>query len=202
MEQKLDRYLPKKGFFVEAGAHDGFTQSNTYYLERFRGWTGLLVEPVPNFYRTAVVQRPGSRVVNCALVSPERSGQPIRVHHAGPMSIVTGARGDARADEAYLALAAAFPLADEHYEVDVPGCTLSELLGEMDAPEVDFLSLDVEGYEAEVLAGLDLERHAPRHILVEAQNDAAVARIEGQLKGSYRLVEHLSPMDLLYERLT
>jgi FkbM family methyltransferase len=202
MEQKLHQYLPKRGFFVEAGAHDGFTQSNTYYLERFLGWTGLLVEPVPEFYREAVTERPASRVVNCALVSPERAGQLIRVHHAGPMSIVAGARGDATADRAYLDLAAALPMPTEQYEVDVPGRTLSELLGEMHAPEVDFLSLDVEGYEAEVLAGLDLQRHAPRHILVEAQNDAAVARIEGQLQGSYRFVERLTPTDLLYERVS
>jgi hypothetical protein len=54
MERRLELHLPARGFFVEEGAHDGFSQGNTYSLERFRGWNGLLVEPVPEMYRTAV----------------------------------------------------------------------------------------------------------------------------------------------------
>src|SRR5690349_25167199 len=41
IEDKLERHLGgEPGFFVEAGANDGFEQSNTYWLERFRGWRG------------------------------------------------------------------------------------------------------------------------------------------------------------------
>ena len=48
LDVKLGAIIDRDGgFFVEAGAHDGFTQSNTYWLERFRGWRGLLVEPMP-----------------------------------------------------------------------------------------------------------------------------------------------------------
>src|SRR5438270_7132790 len=48
LEVKLNAIIDRDdGYFVEAGAHDGFTQSNTYWLERFRGWRGLLVEPMP-----------------------------------------------------------------------------------------------------------------------------------------------------------
>ena len=49
---ELDRQLlphldKRKGFFIEAGANDGVTQSNTLFFERHRGWRGLLVEPIP-----------------------------------------------------------------------------------------------------------------------------------------------------------
>lgn len=48
MERTLARHLPEHGgFFVEAGANDGYTQSNTYWLERFCGWEGILIEPIP-----------------------------------------------------------------------------------------------------------------------------------------------------------
>jgi len=48
IDRKLERHLDfDGGVFVEAGANDGVTQSNTYYFEKFRGWTGLLVEPEP-----------------------------------------------------------------------------------------------------------------------------------------------------------
>jgi hypothetical protein len=83
----------------------------------------------------------------------------------------------------------------------VPARTLSSLLDEVGAPEVDLLSLDVEGYEPHVLAGLDLERHAPRYVLVEIR-DPATGRppIEAVLGERYSVAEQLSPYDLLYAR--
>ena len=68
------------------------------------------------------------------------------------------------------------------------------------APEVDLLSLDVEGYEAEVLAGLDLDRHAPRMIVVEVDLRAEAERVQAVLGGRYRPPERLSPVDLLFTR--
>ena len=198
MDRKLRRHLPEHGFFVEAGAYDGYTQSNTYWLERFAGWRGLLVEPIPELHREAVRERPASRVVNCALVPPERSGQHVRLRYAGTMSIVAGARGDDRADDAYLESAFAIP--EEPYDVDVPGRTLTELLDEMKAPEVSLLSLDLEGYEAQALRGLELTRRAPRFILVEVVDATARKAVEAVLGDRYRLEEWLSPMDALFAR--
>jgi FkbM family methyltransferase len=200
MERRLELHLPAQGFFVEAGAHDGFSQSNTYFLERFRGWNGLLVEPVPELYRAAVKERPASRVVNCALVAPDQAGRPVRIHHAGLMSIVAGARGDVAADRAYLAAAGALPFAVDQYDVEVPGRTLSELLDELGSPAVDLLSLDLEGYELEALGGIDLDRHAPGHILLEAHDEAALAGLEAQLGDEYELTEWIPPNDVLYAR--
>jgi FkbM family methyltransferase len=201
LDRKLEAHLPAHGFFIEAGAHDGYTQSNTYHLERFGGWTGLLVEAVPELWRAACRERPGSRVVNCALVEPERSGEPVTVRFAGLTSLVAGARGDHHADEDYLDRTTDLPFMPPRYDVEVPGRTLSELLDEMGSPEVDFASLDLEGYEPEALAGLDLDRHAPRFILVEVQDDVGLARVEGRLAGRYRQVERLTPMDVLFARI-
>ena len=54
MDARLEALLDRDGgVFLEAGAHDGYTQSNTYYLERFRGWTGVLVEAVPELHAKA-----------------------------------------------------------------------------------------------------------------------------------------------------
>src|SRR4051812_20332711 len=54
------------GFFVEAGAFDGFIFSVTYALEAM-GWNGLLVEPHPQAYASCAARRPFSRVVNAIL---------------------------------------------------------------------------------------------------------------------------------------
>ena len=70
LDRKLQAYLDyRDGFFIEAGANDGLTQSNTYWLERFRGWRGLLVEGLPDLAAACRRNRPRSRTVTC---------QPIR----------------------------------------------------------------------------------------------------------------------------
>lgn len=201
LDVRLQQFLPPRGFFVEAGANDGYNQSNTYYLERFRGWTGLLIEPVPDLYRRAKRERPNSSVVNCALVGPELSGQQIAIHHAGLLSIVDGARGDALADRTYLEHAAAVPFASSQYSLQVPGRTLSELLTDLGSPHVDFLSLDLEGYEDRALAGLDLTRHLPDKILVEALDAGAEQRLRAQLATTYELLARMPPNDLLFSRI-
>ena len=71
LDARLEALLPPgPGIFVEAGAHDGYTQSNTYFLERRRGWSGVLVEAVPELAERARRRRPRSRVVQAALVGP------------------------------------------------------------------------------------------------------------------------------------
>ena len=61
MDRQLDEILAKRGgFFVEAGANDGYRQSNTYLLERARGWTGILVEAIPDLARRCARERPRS----------------------------------------------------------------------------------------------------------------------------------------------
>jgi FkbM family methyltransferase len=201
IDRKLDRHIDRDGgFFVEAGANDGFEQSNTYWLERFRGWRGVLVEPIPELYREAVVERPGAAVFNCALVPFDHEGGAVTMRYGGLMSIVAGARGSEDADREYVQTAFMLGMEDER-EVQVPARTLSSVLDEVSAPEIDLLSLDVEGFEPDVLRGLDLERHAPRFVVVEVHEvSGGRARIEEILGERYEAVEQLSPVDMLYRR--
>ena len=51
LDKKIESYLNyNNGYFVELGANDGITQSNSYYFEKYRGWRGTLVEPTPHNY--------------------------------------------------------------------------------------------------------------------------------------------------------
>ena len=196
LDQKLNAIIDRDGgFFVEAGAHDGFTQSNTYWLERFRGWRGLLVEPMAALAAEARLSRPAATVIECALVSADDPRKRLSMRFGDLMSIVDGSR-----DPSWPGLGTAPGWRDPH-EVEVDARTLSSLLDEIGAPEVDLLSLDVEGFEAQALRGLDLERHAPRYVLVELHDrDDDKPPVDAALAGRY--VEHgwLSPLDLLYVR--
>lgn len=199
MDVRLGELLGRDGTFVEAGGNDGYTQSNTYYLEHALGWTGALVEPVPSLARLAERNRPHSHVVCAALTEPERSGQLLRLHFAGLMSVVSGARGD---DSSDLEWTACYFQANpgEPYEVHVPSTTLSDVIASLELGEVDLLSLDLEGYEPSALAGLDWDRHAPRWLLVEAHDDEAQAQLASILGDRYVRAGRFSDMDDLYRR--
>lgn len=196
LDAKLDELFGSEpGFFVEAGANDGFAQSNTYWLERFRGWRGILVEPVPELAHEAELSRPGTPVLQAALVPADRDRTSVKMNFGDLMSSLAEAR-----DISYPKLGAAFGLRDS-YEVEVPARSLSSILDELGAPEVDLLSLDVEGYEANALEGLDLDRHAPRFILVEiVDRDEEKRAIDAVIGARYAEHSWLSPRDLLYAR--
>lgn len=201
MDQKLERHLTlEDGVFVEAGAHDGYEQSNTYFLERFCGWTGVLVEPIPELWEDCVRDRPRSICVNCALVPRDFAAQTVHMRYGGLMSVVAGARGSPADDAAHAQAGSMFGW-DRNYELEVPARTLDSVLDEAGIDDFDFLSLDVEGFEADVLRGLDLDRHRAEHVLVEMlagpETRAAVERL---LESRYETVEELSPHDVLYRR--
>jgi FkbM family methyltransferase len=199
MDVRLGDLLGPDGYFVEAGGHDGYTMSNTYYLERWLGWRGLLVEAIPFLAAEARRNRPNARVVEAALVDPQHAGEPLRLRYGGVLSFVAGTKGDEAAERALLASEFARGEADVR-EYAVPGRTLSAILDEVRAPEVTLLSLDLEGFEAPALRGLDLDRHGPRWLLVEAHEAADRDSIDAVLGDRYVHVERFSGMDELYRR--
>lgn len=199
MDVRLDELLqvPGGGFFIEAGANDGFVQSNTYFLERARGWRGLLIEPTPFLAEAARRERPASTVVQCGLVAPDYEGDTLELRFGGSMTVVEDPTAAEWVSESQTNMA----LDEGEHVFTVPARTLSSVLDEIAAPEVDLLSLDVEGYEEYVLRGLDFERHAPRYCLIEVGMRAERGAVEAILGDRYRPVEELSPYDVLYERV-
>jgi FkbM family methyltransferase len=193
IDRKLERHLDLDGgFFVEAGANDGVNYSNTYYLERARGWSGVLVEGIPELYAACVRHRPGAHVVNCALVAPEDDGAPVTMHYSNLQSIVDGALP-------YDHVEAGLVSQDERtYEISVPGRTLTSVLDDVAPERFDLLVLDVEGYEPQVLRGLDLDRYAPRFALIEVLDDERRAAVEDVLGERYAEVDRFTPTDVLY----
>ena len=203
LDRKLEEHLDfDGGFFVEAGASDGVSQSNTYFLERFRGWRGVLVEGIPELAAQCKKNRPRAAVVQAALVESARPYDTVEMHYAGLMSTVAGAMDQAGGTEAHIRRGLEVQNLKATYTVIVPALTLTDvILQHPPAGEIDLLSLDVEGMEAAVLRGLDFSRFAPRFLCVEVRD---VAEIRAVLGDRYRvravLIEKDTRSDILFER--
>ena len=83
------------------------------------------------------------------------------------------------------------------YEVSVPAKTLTAILDEAGAPPIDLMVLDLEGHELEALRGLDLDRLAPSHLLLEAlEPERQKPAFDQELRSRFDFLAELSPYDL------
>lgn len=199
IDLKLSKYLDYEGgFFIEAGANDGFTQSNTYLLERTRGWGGLLIEAIPELFEKCRRERRASVVRHYALVAVDYEESTVDIHYANLMSTISDARKTPEALASHIGDGLRVQGLEGSYVAKVPARTLTSILDEV-APDqaIDFFSLDVEGYELNVLRGLDFDRYAPEYLLVEA---TYFDEVNAHLVGRYEAVDQLSIHDYLYRR--
>ena len=197
LDWKLRPYLDfRGGIFVEAGANDGLNQSNTLYFEKYRGWTGLLVEPVPELAERCRRNRPVCVVENCALVAEDYPSPTVPMTYCNLMSVVRGGMKTAAEEEGHVRVGCEIQNV-ERYELESPARTLTQVLLGHGFERFDFLSLDVEGYELAALRGLDLERFRPAWMLIEARYRI---EIESFLSPLYDPVAELSVHDVLFRR--
>jgi len=161
------------GYFIEVGAYDGVTLSNTFFLEQM-GWTGLLVEPIPPLCEKAAASRPRSRVAHAA-VSKRNSSGTAKFTVAQNVPVLSFLTADPEHIDRCVREGA------ELIEIDVPLVTLNDILlhERKHAPpaqnpwakragwRIDLVSIDTEGCELDVLDGFSLERFHPRILLIE-----------------------------------
>lgn len=197
LDRRIAALIPERNLrFIELGANDGFTQSNTYYLERFRGWRGILIEPIPDLYRRALERRPNAAVFNAACVPFDFDQPTVQMTYCNLMSVVRGSLRDDQMEADHLRVGREIQNI-ESYEINVPARTITSIIEEAGMHPPDFLSLDVEGFELSVLRGLDFERFAPRYMLIEARFKRDIDQFLGE---RYQVIHQLSDLDYLYAR--
>lgn len=153
---------PLDGFFIEVGAFDGVSYSTTYALEAM-GWTGLLVEAIPERFEACRRNRPNSRVVHAALAAPGAGSETVfhvmQDEYGGMLSFGEGISEGQHVEKMR---SSSLPKTT----LKVPLTTLDGLLdGHTGA--VDLVMIDVEGAEVALLKGFNIARWKPRVVLIE-----------------------------------
>ncbi len=151
----------REGFFIEVGANDPIDGSLTWLLEQ-NGWRGILVEPQSRLFPALQKSRPASVVVQAACTAPEKRGWTdlhIPSDKLNPFATLAPNVDD-------------YSVQYERTE-KTEAITLDDVIERGGKPSrVDFVSIDTEGTELDVLRGFSLERHQPGLILLEDKGNS------------------------------
>src|SRR5258708_7219469 len=177
------------GTFVEVGAFDGETYSNTSCLADL-GWRGVYVEPVPGACARCRQRHAGNAkvsVIECAIGGADGTAA---LWQNGPCSTLSD-------DEHALNLKQGIVLEPEIVRIDVALRRLDGVLTEAGiAPGFDLLVVDVDGAEEVVFAGFELATWRPRFLLVELIEDSPhFAGHVGLIGAARRVREHIARAD-------
>lgn len=153
----LTNEFKREGFFIEIGATNGLALSNTLLLERKFNWSGLLVEPAKIWHKELFENRNCFISTKCVF---NTSGNEITFNETKDRSLST-INSYSNNDGWSKSRAAG-----KKYMVET--VTLNELIQEFKLPDViDFLSIDTEGSEFEILSAIDFSRYKFRAITCE-----------------------------------
>jgi FkbM family methyltransferase len=174
----------QNSFFVDVGANDGITGSNTLLLEK-NGWKGLLVEPNLKLKEQLLKIRT-SPLETCAISNDEEvSFNTV----SGPDNL----HGLSRIDSSEKFVDHVKKHGGSVETTSVPATTLNKLFEKHSVPtDLPFLSIDVEGHELTVLNTLDFSKYNPRLIIVEDNSKGKDRIVHDFLNNhNYRLVKRV-----------
>lgn len=180
----------KNGYFVEFGAANGLLASNTYLLEKKFGWSGILAEPAKCWHELLVKNRNSNIETSCVW---KNSGSKLNFEEVTVPELSTLSE---------------FSSSDGHHQnrkksisYEVSTISLIDLLTKYDAPKyIDYLSIDTEGSEYEILSAFDFKKYIFRVITCEHNFTNMREKIYDLLvsNGYSRVYENISNYDDWY----
>ncbi len=153
----------KKGFYVDVGANDPEVISNTKYFYD-RGWSGINIEPHPVLYKKIFDFRQRDININAGIAQQESSLQFYRIDET------KGTAGSTFDPEI------AKELENKGYKisevVEMPVIPLQKIFDDnLNQQVIDFMSVDTEGFDLEVLKSNNWEKYRPKFVMVETVNN-------------------------------
>jgi len=174
------------GLYIECGANDGIIQSNSHRLETEKNWSGVLIEPSEIKLNQCRNNRGNKNYyINSALVSNDYNEDFVEGDfdsNGNAESLMASIGGKRRSASSNL--------------IKVKASTLSSILNELNIQNIDFFSLDVEGYEFNVLKGIDFNKVNIKNILIEIYTNDFYNIVNLMLNNNYKLIANVSSFDL------
>ncbi len=156
-----DRYLYQKffkdkrnGVFVDIGAHDGVTFSNTYFFEKTMGWTGICVEPIPEVFESLKNARQAICVQGC-ICSGQDTVSFLRIK--GDSEMLSGILNNYDPEHLNRVQKELEAYGGSAEVITVKCYDLTNLLLSHGLTHIDYLSVDTEGGELEILKSIDFQ---------------------------------------------
>ncbi len=147
----------RNGVFLDVGAATPIRNSNTAYLERHLGWSGIALDALPEYAESWKKRRPKSTYLNYLVTDHADSVEAFYRSELPGISAVekplVGPAGNPRSFE----------------EIQVSTNTLTRILDEHEISKIDFMSIDIEGHEPAALRGFDVDRFQPELVCIEAK---------------------------------
>lgn len=152
------------GFFIDIGANDGISYSNTYFFERELKWKGICVEPIPTVFEKLEQYRSSININGCIA---DFDGEGIFYEVTGYAEMLSGLKS--KYDSRHLKR-----IEDElkNYggtlsETTVNCFDLNKILEKYNVENIDYCSIDIEGGELDVLKTIDFDKFNFNTISIE-----------------------------------
>jgi FkbM family methyltransferase len=163
------------GVFVDVGANDYKSYSNTYYLETVLGWSGIAIEPQRQFEAAYAQYRPRTKFA--PFFVSDASNKEAKMYVQAHNALVTSA------DKSFTSR-----WGNDTREMTAPTITLNDLLDSERITSIDFLTMDIELWEPKALAGLDIDRFRPLLVCIEAHPEVRQQILDYFAAHGYTLV--------------
>lgn len=191
---KQDEYLnnaifknKKNGVFIDIGAYDGVLLSNSYFFEKSLGWHGICIEPMPHVYKQLCENRSAICIEGC--INPDKKTAEFLMisGYSDMLSGIIDLYDPLHMQRVEHEVAIYNQKAEK---ITVACYQINDILSENDISHVDYLSLDTEGGEYEILTSIDYDTYTIDVLSVENNFKEERFRKFLSTKG-YRLVKNL-----------
>jgi len=178
----VDIYFKKKynGFFLDIGAHDGISFSNSYFLEKKRGWSGICIEPNPDVF---VQLKKNRQSLNYNVCISDTEGSVVFRKIVGYSEMLSGIlefmdqKHIDRINDECVKYNSTFE------DIKVESKNLNAILKSDNIRHIDYLSIDTEGAESKIIKSIDLDEINIEFLTVENNDSSDELRLYLKDKG-------------------
>jgi len=199
-DKYLNEYLFKNkinGIFVEVGAHDGISFSNTYFFEKHLNWRGLCIEPNPNIFNKLKNNR--KCVCEQICISTSNEEMPFLLCSGYILEMYSGLLNNYNPKHLDRINQEMQQFGGDQVVIFVKCSTLQAVFDKYGLSHINLLSIDIEGAEEEAIRSIDFKKVTIDVILVENNFNESIVN-DYLSTQNYEWIERIGKDDIYIRR--